>query len=511
MKRLSAQISAFLALIFLLVTALVMVTLESARAAALDHLAGMAARSGIESVFAAFHTDLLQDFGLLAARGRTEERTCWPAEAERYARTYLQPAGGLVRQGDRILLSSLYVKAVDTVYLTEDNGKVFTDAVMNYMTSAGISVLLKETLERLGLFDEDGAASFNGTLQSFLGSDSYSLEDILGGYGDLKKKAEELIAAAGRTAEDETPPGEEGPPQEEKTDLSGVSFSELLDQLKEIKDGGILGLITGNMQLSSLSWNLPDRPSLLPEEEKQLHSGIARADYSFDEILLLGEYLMNQMDCYTSAENGERYEAEYVISGKNSDREALASVAGDLMLIRTGLNFAYLCTDGEKMAAAQTAALAVMSALALPELTSVLKWILIAAWAAAESLVDLRALFQGKRVVLWKSRTSWKLSALSLNSVQEEGGFSLGLSYSDYLRLLFYLKAGPKTAYRMMDVIQARLRKLQADFYIRDYMVQASLSMTAVAATMYLQYPAYRRLSGAGFGRKYTKTAAFSY
>ena len=131
MKRLSAQISAFLALIFLLVTALVMVTLESARAAALDHLAGMAARSGIESVFAAFHTDLLQDFGLLAARGRTEERTRWPAEAERYARTYLQPAGGLVRQGDRILLSSLYVKAVDTVYLTEDNGKVFTDAVMN--------------------------------------------------------------------------------------------------------------------------------------------------------------------------------------------------------------------------------------------------------------------------------------------------------------------------------------------------------------------------------------------
>ena len=63
----------------------------------------------------------------------------------------------------------------------------------------------------------------------------------------------------------------------------------------------------------------------------------------------------------------------------------------------------------------------------------------------------------------------------------------------------------------VMDVIQARLRKLQSDFYLRDYMVQASLSMTAVAATMYLQYPAYRRLSGAGFGRKYTKTAAFSY
>ena len=38
--------------------------------------------------------------------------------------------------------------------------------------------------------DEDGAASFSGTLQNFLGSDEYSLGDILGNYGDLKHKAE---------------------------------------------------------------------------------------------------------------------------------------------------------------------------------------------------------------------------------------------------------------------------------------------------------------------------------
>ena len=510
MKRPKGVISVFLALVFLLVMALVAVTLESSRSAALDHLAGMAARSGIESVFAAYDSDLLDDFGILAARGRDGNKTTWPAEAERYARAYLTPADGRVRQGDRVGLASLSAKAADTVYLTEDNGKIFVDAVTDYMTSAGISVLLKETLEKLGLFDEDGAESFSGTLQDFLGSDSYSLEDILGDYGSLKEKAEELIAAA-QAAGGEDSPGE-GSGSGSSPDLSGVSFSELLDQLKTVREAGILGLVTGSSQISSLSWTSPDRPSLLPDAEKSLHSGTARADYSFDEVLLLGEYMMDKMTCFTdNASGGRKYEAEYVISGKNSERESLAAIAGDLMLIRTGLNFAYLCTDSEKLAAAEAAALTVMTALALPQLTAVLKWILVAAWAAAESVADLRALFQGKKVVLWKSRTSWKLSALSLSSAETEEGSSFGLGYRDYLRLLFWLKAGPQAAYRMMDVIQERQKALQSDFRMREYMVRASLTLTAVTLTMYLQYPAFRRISGAGFGRQYSKTAAFGY
>ena len=63
----------------------------------------------------------------------------------------------------------------------------------------------------------------------------------------------------------------------------------------------------------------------------------------------------------------------------------------------------------------------------------------------------------------------------------------------------------------MMDVIQAREQRLKSDFRLREYMVSASLKMTAVTTTMYLQFPAFRRLSGAGFGRQYTKKAACGY
>ena len=517
MRRIKGQISVFLALVFLLVAALIAVTLESARASCLDYLAEQAASSAADSVFAAYDSDLLKDFGLLAVRGRRGNTLTWTAEAERFARAYLQPADGMVKRGDRVGLSSLAVRAEDSVFLTEDNGRIFADAVLDHMKSAGIGQILHDMLERIGLFDEDGAASFSGTLQNFLGSDEYSLGDILGNYGDLKHKAEELIQAAQETAaggegSSGSTGGEEGGTAA-APDLSHVNFSELLEELKQIRDGGILGAVTGTSSISALSWTDPERPSLLTAEEKNLHSGTAQADFFFDETLLLGEFLMERMSCFTEERGrGHRYEAEYVITGKSTEREALAAVAGDLMLIRTGLNFAYLCTDSEKLAAAEALALTVMAALAVPQLAGVFKWILIAAWAAAESVVDLRALFQGKRVVLWKSRTSWKLSALSLGGAGEEAsGFTVGLGYRDYLRLLFYLKSGPKTAYRMMDVIQAREKTLQSDFRLREYMVGARLKMTAVTVTMYLQFPAFRRLSGAGFGRQYTKTAVCGY
>ena len=513
MKRIKGQISVFLALVFLLVAALIAVTLESARASCLDYLTEQAAASAADSVFAAYDSDLLKDFGLLAVRGRRGNTLTWTAEAERYARAYLQPADGLVKRGDRVGLSSLAVRAEDSVFLTEDNGRIFADAVLDHMKSAGLGQILHDTLERIGLFDKDGAESFSGTLQNFLGSDEYSLEDILGNYGDLKNKAEELIQAAQEGAAGGEDGSGEGGSGNSAPDLSRTNLSELLEELKQIREGGILGAVTGASSISPLSWTDPERPSLLPEEEKDLHAGTAQADFSFDETLLLGEFLMERMSCFTEEKGGGyRYEAEYVITGKSSEREALAAVAGDLMLIRTGLNFAYLCTDSEKLAAAEMLALTVMTALTVPQLAGIFKWILVAAWAAAESIVDLRALFQGKRVVLWKSRTNWKLSALSLGGAGEEAsGFTVGLGYRDYLRLLFYLKSGPKAAYRMMDVIQAREKTLQSDFRLREYMVGARLKMTAGTVTMYLQFPAFRRLSGAGFGRQYTKTAVGTY
>ena len=510
------QISVFLALVFLLVSALIAVTLESSRAACLDYLTEQAAASAADSVFAGFDSDLLKDFGLLAVRGRRGNTLTWTAEAERYARAFLQPADGMVRLGDRVGLASLSVRAADSIFMTEDGGRIFADAVLDHMTSAGLGQMLHDLLERIGLFDEDGAASFSGTLQNFLGSDEFSLEDILGNYGDLKNKAEDLIQAAQEAAANGgngSGGGEGGGTAAEKPDLSGAGFSELLQELKQIKDGGILAAVTGASSISSLTWSDPERPSLLAAEEKAQHAGTAQADFSFDETLLLGEFLMERMSCFVESKGGAyRYEAEYVITGKSSERAALAAVAGDLMLIRTGLNFAYLCTDSEKLAAAETLALTVMTALTVPQLASVFKWILVAAWAAAESVVDLRALFQGKRVVLWKSRSSWKLSALSLGGAGEEmSGFTVGLGYRDYLRLLFYLKSGPQTAYRMMDVIQAREQAYRADFRLREYMVAAAFSLTAVTTTMYLQFPAFRRLSGAGFGRQYTKTASCGY
>lgn len=539
MKKEKAEITVLLSLISLLVFSLIATTLEGARAACVNYLMEQAAGSAAESVFAAYDSDLLEDYGLLMRRGRSGEEEILSSEVGEYLRRYLEPTANTLLEGDRVGLRNLAVREDWAVYATEGGGRIFTDAVLAYMKTAGVGVLVKESLERLGILDENGLTGLGGTLENFLGSDDYSLDDILGDYGSLKDKASELISEMKErqasealyeevgdlifeAAEDvlsemeeecfEDPSEESGEGQlpggaddAEDKELSAG----LLEELKKIRDQGLLYVLT-NGDISPNTW-LGYYPSDLDAAEKYRHMNFAGSDFSFDEKLFLNEYMMNFFGCYTAPKaGGQRYEAEYVLTGCLTEKEALETVCGRLMLIRTGFNLAYLYTDNEKKAVAEAAALAITTALTLPELTRILKPILMAAWAAAEAVVDVRALLQGKRVPLWKSAGSWKLQALSMDSASSDE-FRIGLGYRDYLRLLFLLRDGETAAYRMMDVIESRMRLTDPDFTLREYTVCASFTFTAVTPNLYLQYPLFRRLAGAGTGRKYTKTAMYGY
>ena len=62
-----------------------------------------------------------------------------------------------------------------------------------------------------------------------------------------------------------------------------------------------------------------------------------------------GQYLLSKLgNCTRPASSGLRYQVEYILGGKNSDRENLKSVATKLLLIRQGVNMAYLVSDGGK-------------------------------------------------------------------------------------------------------------------------------------------------------------------
>ncbi|MBQ4425958.1 MAG: hypothetical protein II882_09530 [Lachnospiraceae bacterium] len=508
MKTLRGQISVFLALSAVLIFALLCTVLEAGRCACLDYMAGQAAASAVESVFAAFHGDLLDRYGLLACHGADHGTEDWIKTAASYAEKYLAPGAGTAYDAsDRLGLFDLSVKEEKTVYITEGNGRIFAGEVLTFMKSAGLSILIQEAFSRLGLYSEEDGLSLLQTLQELGSSEDSSLESILGNFEELKEQVASLAAEGG-----DEEPGGEGGEAGGSPGQAGEGFSaDILEQLKAVRENGLIALVTGSAELSDFSWRDPLLPSALPAAEKAKNADYAEAGFSLGEKLLLGEYLLHRMNCYTDEEQaGSRYEIEYVITGKNSDKAALEAIAARLLLIRVGFNFAYLLTDAEKLAEAEAAAVLIMSIVALPELTAVLKWILVTAWALAESIADIRCLLKGEKIPLWKNKTDWKLAALSMDSEQASGS-GRGISYEDYLRLLFYLGSGEEEMYRMMDVIQARLRLWDGEFLMRDHMVCAELSLTAAMAYLYIQHPAFGSLIEAPESRKYTKKAAYGY
>ena len=488
MKRAAGQITVFLALSFVSAAALLAACLEASRTACLGGLLKQGSESALRSVFAAYSGEMMRKYGLLTARAKNADGSGWQETARGYAEKYLQPgAGTRWEDGDRVQVRSVEAEALDTVLITEGEGRILLKEVTSYMKSAGLSILLQEVLERLGLYSQEDGLGLIQTLKDLITDKDSSVEGILSSYQSVKDQVQDLQDAAAQAAQEEEG-GDPPPPAASAEDVR----PDLLEQIRAIRENGLVAVVTGQEKLSAYSWDDPLLPSRLSTEEKQRHAVFAGGSVSLIDHFLTGEFMMRRMGCYTRPpEEGARYETEYILTGKKTDKAALETVIGEILLIRVGFNLAYLMTDADKLAQAEVLAAAIMTILALPQLILLLKWLLVTAWALAESIVDLRGLLKGKKVPFWKSVTSWQLSTLSLD-LSAVGGGDKGFAYEDYLRLLFYLGDAEDQSYRMMDVMQKRLQLKDPAFLMKEYMVCAALSVTAATSYLYIQIPAFR-------------------
>lgn len=117
----------------------------------------------------------------------------------------------------------------------------------------------------------------------------------------------------------------------------------------------------------------------------------------------------------------------------------------------------YLESSTKKQQEALTIAAAITTAVGQPELTEPVKHAILAAWAYAESLSDVRILLDGGKVSLVKTDEQWhtQLNRLS-SSVMENGGKQQqkGLSYKGYLQILLWTVSNEKLAERAMTLIE---------------------------------------------------------
>lgn len=176
---------------------------------------------------------------------------------------------------------------------------------------------------------------------------------------------------------------------------------------------------------------------------------------------VLGEE--DESDRGKEKEKSLNYEVEYILSGKASDKENLEAVLMKIFLIRMAMNYSFLYGDSEKQNEAQAIAAVVSTILLIPEASEAIKQAVLAAWAAGESIMDLRALLSGKRAAVSKSAESWQLSASALfrlgsdedshNGYDAEGG----MTYEDYLRILLFLTDTEAVTMRTIDRVEENL------------------------------------------------------
>ncbi|WP_143322100.1 DUF5702 domain-containing protein [Clostridium sp. HBUAS56010] len=199
--------------------------------------------------------------------------------------------------------------------------------------------------------------------------------------------------------------------------------------------------------------------------------------------ILFEEYCSRFLTNFQSDEEKEvQYEMEYLISGLRSDEENLRQAVTDILAVREGLNFVHILSDSEKRQEAKTLAGVITGVTGMTPLTGVIAFFIMTVWAFGETIVDLRMLLRGEKVVLLKTSDNWNLSLSNLMEMgnQDKGfggkGGDKGVNYMGYLKLLLFIKDSQMQRYRLMDVIQWNISMQQAGFRMEDCIYQAEIS-----------------------------------
>lgn len=179
-------------------------------------------------------------------------------------------------------------------------------------------------------------------------------------------------------------------------------------------------------------------------------------------------------------EGGLAYELEYLIGGKKLDEDNLASVVSRLLAIREGLNMIHILSDSKKRQEAQNLALLITGVAGLSPLVFLTAFFIMSIWALGESLMDVRGLLAGRKVMILKAVEDWTLTLDELVTMGREGEFGTGggekgLSYVSWLKILLFMDEIVCQEYRMMDLIQMNICRMQKSFRMRRGIYQVKL------------------------------------
>ena len=397
-------ITAFLAMIFVLMLSLVGALLESVSVQMTKNRNRADTILALESTFAEYDRQMLEEYDLFVRNACSQ--------------SILQ--NRLEYYGADNLSHSILKRA----FLTDDGGSAFREQAIRYMK------------QRFCLEDLPQSTEYDFYSETYLEE-----EELV--YMDL----EELLAQE----ENELP--------EENNPLQSV---------QRLKNTDLLTLLVANTEeVSNRRIELETLPSqrTLEKGNWDEHFSEEKTDKVF-LVSYLTEHFANISNAKETS--ALLYEQEYLLSGCSSDRENLEKVCRRILSIRMVANYTYLLTDSIKQAEAEALALTMCSLLTVPGIAEVVKHALLLGWAYGESIVDVRSLLKGKKVAAVKSADTWQLQLANLvklgtdEEVVNEIDISGGLGYQTYVTGLLFMQNKEVLSMRSLDLIESNLH-IKAD------------------------------------------------
>lgn len=418
------EVTALLSILVLLFLSLTATIIESASVQITKNKRRADVYRATESVFAEYQKDLLKEYGVFALDGTYESGVF--TEKNLLERLEFYGAGKGTYGIEKIQL------------LSDDFGKAFREQVLMYMRQKSGIENVEEVAETTTEWErqEENQEKYKEEGEKVTGS----LEE------SLMEAKQEL-------------PVENNP----------------LGIFSEIKTKGMLCMVLPKkMNISEKEVVLNELPS---HRKLRKGRGVFQTRKEKSQTMSKLYFTSYLLEKFSAADNPDEkkklsYELEYIISGKESDRENLSTVVTKLVGLRFPVNYGFLLSDTIKKAEAETMATALAGVVALPALIGVMKQAILLAWAFGESIIDVRSLLAGEKIALMKNQENWKLQLSVLLKMGKEDidvqKSENGLSYREYLRMLLFLQKEEECTMRSLDVIEMNIRQKKGKFFRVD-------------------------------------------
>lgn len=456
-------ITVYLSLSLLVMLSLIFTLIEGIRMQTIRFQTECVMDIGLNSIFAEYHRELLDQYDLFAIdttygyEQADEERT------ESHLLQYMNM--NFIAPGkDRIPgykdLTGVHADNAslsDMAYLSDGKGMVLKYQIIQYMNEkTGLSLVDNLISENIS----QQATQYEG-LESERNTKHGLINEILRELNEAREEEEERI-----------------------------SINNPADQVDSMRESSLLSFAIKNS--GDISCNQINLESYISHRGYSEGVGLWEIQEMSNGIVdktLFQQYLVDKCGYFhEKKEQGAlEYQLEYLLYGKSSDIENLDAFAKDVFKIRYVINAAYLFSNGTKMAEVSELAAAVTAGIMSPELYEAVKITILFAWCYAESVQDLRILFDGKAAALVKNDGTWNipLSELlmfssSLDSYKEAAG---GKTYKDYLEAFLFIKEEEILRLRLMDIMEMDIRKTTGNEHFKMdaciYQLKADVNVTS--------------------------------